>query len=92
MGQPGGLGMTGAPLLAGRPVLKSLAHRARAAIATAENLPSPCVSVCQMNALDGMCGGCRRTLAEIAGWGGMDDAQKRAVWAKLPLRAQSASP
>ena len=92
MGQPGGPGMTGAPLQAGRLVLKSLAHRARLALATAQDLPSPCVSVCRMNPQDGLCGGCWRTLDEIALWGGMDDSHKRAVWAKLPQRAGSARP
>ena len=35
-------------------------------------LPSPCVSVCQMDALDEVCVGCYRTRAEIATWGSMD--------------------
>ncbi len=33
------------------------------------------------------CAGCRRTLAEIAGWGGMSDAERRAVMDDLPRRA-----
>ena len=35
-------------------------------------LPSPCISVCQMDDLDEVCVGCYRTRAEIAAWGGMD--------------------
>ena len=35
-------------------------------------VPSPCISVCQMDALDGICVGCYRTRAEIAAWGNMD--------------------
>ena len=35
-------------------------------------LPSPCISVCQMDDLDGVCVGCYRTRAEIATWGSMD--------------------
>ena len=35
-------------------------------------LPSPCVSVCQMDSKDGVCIGCYRTRAEIAAWGSMD--------------------
>ncbi|HVU81024.1 MAG TPA: DUF1289 domain-containing protein, partial [Rhodanobacteraceae bacterium] len=31
---------------------------------------SPCIGVCRMDA-DGLCIGCRRTLAEIARWGTM---------------------
>jgi uncharacterized protein len=49
-------------------------------------VPSPCVNVCRMHAATGWCEGCQRTLAEIAGWGGMDDAAKRAVWQLLPAR------
>jgi predicted Fe-S protein YdhL (DUF1289 family) len=35
-------------------------------------LPSPCISVCQMDDLDGVCVGCYRTRAEIATWSSMD--------------------
>ena len=35
-------------------------------------LPSPCVSICQMDAYDGVCVGCYRTRAEIASWPSMD--------------------
>ena len=33
---------------------------------------SPCISVCEMDALEGICVGCYRTRAEIAKWGSMD--------------------
>jgi predicted Fe-S protein YdhL (DUF1289 family) len=39
-----------------------------------------------MHAASGWCEGCQRTLAEIAAWGGLDDAAKRAVWQQLPAR------
>ena len=35
-------------------------------------VPSPCISVCQMDSLDRICVGCYRTRAEIAKWGSMD--------------------
>ena len=35
-------------------------------------VPSPCVSICQMDAQDGVCVGCYRTRAEIATWSSMD--------------------
>jgi predicted Fe-S protein YdhL (DUF1289 family) len=35
-------------------------------------LPSPCVSICQMDPQDGVCIGCYRTRAEIAAWRSMD--------------------
>ena len=47
---------------------------------------SPCVNVCQMHAATGWCIGCGRTLDEIAAWGRLDDAGKRAVWTLLPPR------
>jgi len=34
-------------------------------------LPSPCISVCQMDPQDGVCVGCYRTRAEIAAWRSM---------------------
>ena len=49
-------------------------------------VPSPCVSLCQMHAATGWCRGCLRTLGEIAGWGQLDDAGKRAVLQHLPAR------
>ena len=35
-------------------------------------VPSPCISVCLMDEVDGVCVGCYRTRAEIATWGSMD--------------------
>lgn len=34
----------------------------------------------------GLCTGCLRTLDEIAGWSGYDDAERRAVLRRLPTR------
>lgn len=49
-------------------------------------VPSPCVDVCRMNAATGLCDGCLRTIDEIAAWGSLPDAAKRAVWKQLHLR------
>jgi predicted Fe-S protein YdhL (DUF1289 family) len=49
-------------------------------------VPSPCVSVCHMDADSGLCEGCSRTVGEIAGWGTMADDTKRAVWALIARR------
>lgn len=70
--------------------MKPIAQRAREALAMAQDVPSPCISVCRMDARTGWCEGCWRTLAEIADWSRMDDPRKRAVWGKLPRRAQGA--
>jgi len=49
-------------------------------------LPSPCRSICRIDAASGLCEGCLRTMNEIAGWSMLDPAGKRALWAQLPLR------
>ena len=52
-----------------------------------ETVPSPCISVCRMDAATGWCEGCLRTLDEIAGWGMQDDSVRRAVWQRIEQRA-----
>ena len=42
----------------------------------ASKVPSPCISVCQMDALDEVCVGCYRTRAEIAAWGSLDQGDQ----------------
>ncbi|WP_280152897.1 DUF1289 domain-containing protein [Piscinibacter sp. XHJ-5] len=51
-------------------------------------VPSPCNSVCRMNARTGWCEGCFRTIDEIASWSRMDDDEKRAVWLQLAQRRE----
>ncbi|MEG0821013.1 MAG: DUF1289 domain-containing protein [Burkholderiaceae bacterium] len=53
-------------------------------------VPSPCLSVCRMEAASGLCEGCLRTLDEIAGWSRDSDDQKRAVWARIEARRAAA--
>ena len=53
-----------------------------------EPVPSPCVSVCRMDAASGLCDGCFRTLDEIAAWSRMDDEGKRAAWEQITRRIQ----
>ena len=45
----------------------------------ATKLPSPCVSICQMDPKDGVCLGCYRTRAEIAAWRSMDQDDQLAL-------------
>lgn len=47
---------------------------------------SPCTSVCVIDQLTGFCGGCFRTLDEIAGWIDFSTAEKRMVIAALDDR------
>jgi predicted Fe-S protein YdhL (DUF1289 family) len=51
-----------------------------------EIVDSPCIAVCEMMPDAGLCAGCFRTLDEIAAWGSLDAAGRRAVLARLPAR------
>jgi predicted Fe-S protein YdhL (DUF1289 family) len=50
------------------------------------DVASPCNNVCRMNPETELCEGCFRTLAEIAAWSVMSDAEKRRVLAQVPAR------
>ncbi|WP_236698342.1 DUF1289 domain-containing protein [Xylophilus sp. Leaf220] len=56
------------------------------------DVPSPCVSVCRMNADRSFCEGCFRSIDEIRAWSRSDDAQKRTVWARLLERMDATTP
>lgn len=68
-------------------VPRLILERARAVQDSTQAVPSPCVSVCRMDAATGLCEGCLRTLDEIAAWSTLDDAGKRRVWQHLEQRA-----
>ena len=51
-----------------------------------QEVASPCIDVCRMDAASGYCEGCRRTLDEIASWSTYSAAEKRDVLARLPAR------
>ncbi|HAF01152.1 MAG TPA: DUF1289 domain-containing protein [Methylophilaceae bacterium] len=44
-----------------------------------QKVDSPCIGVCSMDDLTGLCLGCYRTLDEIQGWWELDEAGKLAV-------------
>lgn len=50
---------------------------------------SPCINICVIDHDTGLCDGCRRTLGEIAAWGGMSDEERRRVMAMLATRTIS---
>ncbi len=74
-----------------RRAIKNIASRARSIRAEGLNVtkevPSPCISVCRVDADSGWCEGCLRTLGEISAWSGLDDAAKRGVWRTIEQRA-----
>jgi|KBSMisStandDraft_5_1062788.scaffolds.fasta_scaffold2663030_1 predicted Fe-S protein YdhL (DUF1289 family) len=49
-------------------------------------ISSPCNKVCVVDGASGLCFGCGRSLPEIATWGGMSEAERRAIMAELPRR------
>ena len=65
----------------------SSSSKAEATVA-ASQVPSPCTSVCKMDARTGWCEGCLRTLDEIAAWAALDDAGKLAIWDRLAERRE----
>ena len=70
------------------PTITLQAARRRAGLRP--GVPSPCISVCRMDASTGLCEGCLRTLDEVASWAMASDEEKRAVWKMLVERAQGA--
>jgi predicted Fe-S protein YdhL (DUF1289 family) len=51
-----------------------------------EDVPSPCVNVCQMHPQKHYCVGCLRTIEEIGNWLEMRNEEKREVLARIEQR------
>ena len=49
-------------------------------------MTSPCVKTCRIDDASGYCVGCGRTLDEIAAWGSLADADRRAIMSELSTR------
>ena len=56
------------------------------------HVPSPCVSVCQMDPRSGFCLGCARTLDEIASWLEMTPDEKLATLERVADRQRQSIP
>ena len=54
--------------------------------ATDRMISSPCTKVCVIDNASGLCSGCGRTLVEIATWGSLSEAERRAIMASLSER------
>ena len=59
--------------------------RARNIEATGD-IASPCISICRLNDVTGLCDGCFRTRDEIAAWGNADNTRKRGIWKLIEQR------
>jgi hypothetical protein len=49
-------------------------------------IETPCIKVCAIDRLAGLCIGCGRTLDEIARWGAMEAGERSRIMAGLALR------
>lgn len=49
-------------------------------------IATPCVKVCVVDGESGLCLGCFRTLAEIAGWAKLGDERRAEVMGELASR------
>ena len=49
-------------------------------------LSTPCVRICVVDPVSGLCVGCGRTTEEIAGWAAMGEAERRAIMGGLEAR------
>ena len=70
--------------------IQSLTARANSLAMAGEDVPTPCISVCRVNADDGLCEGCFRTLGEISAWGRSTAANKRELWKTIMHRVNLA--
>ena len=53
------------------------------------SIPSPCISLCQMDEVSKLCLGCWRTIDEIITWSSHDDEAKKAVWLLIEQRKEA---
>jgi len=49
-------------------------------------METPCIKICTVEQVSGLCAGCGRTLDEIGAWAHLSDAERRLVMAQLPAR------
>ncbi|MEM1345241.1 MAG: DUF1289 domain-containing protein [Pseudomonadota bacterium] len=51
-----------------------------------DEIESPCVKLCGLHPETQLCVGCARSGEEIAGWSGLEAAERRRIMAELPTR------
>jgi uncharacterized protein len=56
------------------------------------DVPSPCIQVCRLDPVSGLCVGCLRTMDEIAGWLDLSLAEKQHVLARIEKRRLQTAP
>lgn len=55
-------------------------------LAPQEQVASPCINVCRIDAKSGYCEGCLRTLEEISAWRDSSNEERREVLARVAER------
>jgi uncharacterized protein len=55
-------------------------------------MESPCVKICALDSLTGLCSGCGRSLDEIGAWLNLSDTERRRIMAELPDRMKKFRP
>ena len=55
-------------------------------------IKTPCIKVCVVDGESGLCLGCYRTLAEVAGWARLGDAERERIMAGLAERRSRIRP
>ena len=53
-------------------------------------IQSPCIDICLIDPRTQLCGGCGRTLEEVAAWSTLSHAQRDTVMQALPARMAAA--
>lgn len=53
---------------------------------------TPCIRVCSLDPLTGLCTGCGRTTDEIAGWMRFSDEERETIMENLPTRLAELAP
>lgn len=56
------------------------------------SIESPCVRICVMDPVSGLCRGCGRTLGEIGAWGTLSPSDRRRIMQELDGRLASLAP
>jgi uncharacterized protein len=55
-------------------------------------IPSPCINICKMDAENGLCLGCFRTIDEITVWSRTNDANRARIMAAVAQRQLAMQP
>jgi uncharacterized protein len=53
------------------------------------HIPSPCIGVCRLDPVSGLCAGCMRTPAEIEAWPEATDAERLSIVLHLRVRRRA---